>query len=55
VTRHDPGAIERQKLLFSDWDNLPLDEAIERSKEALTASFAGGLPQRLAQERLRNR
>jgi len=55
VTRHDPAAIERQKRLFSDWDNLPLDQAIERSKEALTASFAGGVPQRLAQERLRNR
>jgi enoyl-CoA hydratase len=53
VTRHDAAAIRRQKQLFSDWDNLPLDEAIERSKEALTASFAGGVPQRLAQERLK--
>jgi len=53
VTRHDAAAIRRQKQLFSDWDNLPLDEAIERSKEALTASFAAGVPQRLAQERLK--
>lgn len=52
VIRHDPAAIGRQKALFADWDNLPLDEAIERSKEALVASFAGGVPQRLAQERL---
>jgi enoyl-CoA hydratase/carnithine racemase len=53
VTRHDAAAIGRQKRLFSDWDNLPLDEAIQRSKEALVASFAGGVPQRLAQERMR--
>jgi enoyl-CoA hydratase len=53
VTRHDSAAIERQKRLFFDWDNLPLDEAIQRSKEALVASFAGGVPQRLAQERMR--
>jgi enoyl-CoA hydratase/carnithine racemase len=52
VTRHDPAAIRSQKRLFADWDNLPLDDAIERSKEALVASFAGGVPQRLAQERL---
>jgi len=52
VTRHDPAAIRRQKRLFADWDNLPLEEAIERSKEALEASFADGVPQRLAQERL---
>lgn len=53
VTRHDPTAIERQKQLFRYWENLPLDEAIERSKAALVASFTGGVPQRLAQERLR--
>lgn len=55
VTRHDPSAIERQKRLFRDWENLPLDVAIERSKEALVASFAGGVPQRLARERLQQR
>jgi enoyl-CoA hydratase/carnithine racemase len=55
VTRHDAAAIGRQKRLFADWDNLPLDEAIERSKEELAASFAGGIPQRLAQERLDRR
>jgi enoyl-CoA hydratase/carnithine racemase len=55
VARHDAAAIGRQKQLFVEWDNLPLDEAIERSKEALTASFAGGVPQRLAQERMQNR
>jgi enoyl-CoA hydratase/carnithine racemase len=55
VTRHDATAIGRQKRLFSDWDNLPLDEAIQRSKEALVASFTGGVPQRLAQERMQNR
>jgi len=55
VARHDQAAIGRQKGLFSDWENLPLDEAIERSKEALVASFAGGVPQRLAKERLRSR
>jgi enoyl-CoA hydratase/carnithine racemase len=55
VARHDAAAIGRQKQLFVEWDNLPLDQAIERSKEALTASFAGGVPQRLAQERMQNR
>jgi enoyl-CoA hydratase len=55
VTRHDPAAISRQKRLFAEWQNLPLDEAIERSKDALVASFAGGVPQRLAQERLHER
>jgi enoyl-CoA hydratase/carnithine racemase len=55
VAGHDPAAIARQKRLFADWDNLPLEEAIERSKEALVASFTGGVPQRLAQERLQRR
>jgi enoyl-CoA hydratase len=55
VTRHDAAAIGRQKRLFADWDNLPLDEAIQRSKAALVASFAGGVPQRLAQERMQKR
>lgn len=53
AARHDPEAIGRQKRLFAAWQNLPLDEAIERSKEELAASFAGGVPQRLAKERLR--
>lgn len=53
VTRHHPSAIARQKQLFADWQNLPLDDAIERSKEALVESFASGVPQRLAQELLR--
>jgi enoyl-CoA hydratase/carnithine racemase len=55
VARHDAAAIERQKRLFSYWDNLPLDSAIQRSKDELVASFASGVPQRLAQERMRNR
>jgi enoyl-CoA hydratase len=55
VTRHDPAAIGRQKRLFADWENLPLDEAIERSQEALVESFADGAPQRLAKERLQKR
>jgi enoyl-CoA hydratase len=55
VTRHDAAAIGRQKRLFSYWDNLPLDSAIQRSKDELVASFASGVPQRLAQERMRNR
>lgn len=55
VTRHDSAAVGRQKRLFAEWQNLPLDEAIERSKDALAASFAGGVPQRLAQERLQKR
>jgi enoyl-CoA hydratase len=55
VARHDAAAIGRQKRLFAEWQNLPLDEAIERSKEDLAASFAGGVPQRLAKERLRKR
>jgi enoyl-CoA hydratase/carnithine racemase len=54
VTRHAPAAIGRQKKLFADWRNLPLDEAIERSKEELAASFSSGEPQRLAGDRLRH-
>lgn len=53
ITRHDGNAIARQKRLFADWLNLPLDEAIERSKEVLVESFASGVPQRLAREQLR--
>jgi enoyl-CoA hydratase/carnithine racemase len=52
VTRHDPAAIARQKRLIGDWLNLPFDEAVERSKEALVDSFVDGVPQRLARERL---
>jgi len=52
VTRHEPAAIARQKRLFGDWLNLPLDEAVERSKDALVESFADGVPQRLAGRRL---
>lgn len=53
ITRHDADAIARQKRLFADWLNLPLDEAVERSKEVLVESFASGVPQRLAREQLR--
>jgi enoyl-CoA hydratase len=55
VARHDAAAVGRQKRLFAEWQNLPADEAIERSKDELVASFAGGVPQRLAQERLERR
>ena len=55
VTRHDAAAIERQKRLFAAWQNLPVDDAIEHSKEELVASFASGVPQRLARERLERR
>lgn len=50
VTANDPAAVARQKRLFGAWQNLPLDEAIERSKEELAESFAGGVPQRLARD-----
>ncbi len=52
VTRHDGAAIASQKRLFHEWLNLPFDEAVRRSQEALVESFASGVPQRLAQERL---
>jgi enoyl-CoA hydratase len=52
ITRHDGDAIARQKRLFADWLNLPLDEAVERSKEVLVESFASGVAQRLAREQL---
>ncbi len=51
--RHDGAAIARQKQLFTDWLNLPLDDAVERSKEVLVESFESGVPQRLALERLK--
>jgi len=51
--RHDAAAIARQKQLFTDWLNLPLDDAVERSKEVLVESFESGVPQRLALERLK--
>lgn len=50
VTANDATAVARQKRLFRAWQNLPLDEAIERSKEELVESFADGVPQRLARE-----
>jgi enoyl-CoA hydratase len=50
VTVNDAAAVARQKRLFGAWHNLPLDEAIERSKEELVESFADGVPQRLARE-----
>lgn len=53
ATRNDPAAIARQKGLLADWLNLPLDDAVERSKEVLAESFESGVPQRLASERLR--
>lgn len=53
ITRHNADAIARQKRLVADWLNLPLDEAVERSKEVLVESFASGVPQRLAREQLR--
>ena len=52
ATRHDAGAIARQKQVFTEWLNLPLDEAVEQSKEALVESFRSGVPQRLALDRL---
>jgi len=53
ATRHDAGAIARQKRLFADWLNLPLDDSVERSKEVLVESFQSGVPQLLARARLR--
>lgn len=50
VTANDATAVARQKRLFGAWQNLPLDEAIELSKEDLVESFSGGVPQRLARE-----
>jgi hypothetical protein len=55
VVRHDADAIARQKRLFAAWQNLALDEAIARSQDELVAAFAGGVPQRLAKDRLRRR
>jgi enoyl-CoA hydratase len=53
ATRHDAGAIASQKRLFADWLNLPLDDAVERSKGVLVESFESGVPQKLARARLR--
>jgi len=53
ATRHDAGAIARQKRLFADWLNLPLDDTVEHSKEVLVESFESGVPQQLARARLR--
>ena len=53
ATRHDAGAIASQKRLFTDWLNLPLEDAVERSKEVLVESFESGVPQQLARARLR--
>jgi len=53
ATRHDARAIATQKRLFAGWLNLPLDDAVEQSKEVLVESFESGVPQQLAQARLR--
>lgn len=52
VMRHDSDALRRQKVLFHEWLNLPFDEAVSHSREALAASFEGGVPQHIARERL---
>jgi len=53
ATRHDARAIASQKRLFAGWLNLPLDDAVEQSKDVLVESFESGVPQRLARARLR--
>jgi enoyl-CoA hydratase len=55
VTRHDPGAIARQKRLLWEWQELPLSEAVDRSRAHLVESFATGLPQEIARRRLLER
>jgi enoyl-CoA hydratase len=52
VTRWDPDAISRQKEQFRDWLNLPYDDAVSRSRDALAGSFEHGVPQGLARQRL---
>jgi enoyl-CoA hydratase len=55
VTRHDPEAIARQKRLLWEWQELPLSDAVDRSRAQLVESFATGLPQELVRRRLLER
>jgi enoyl-CoA hydratase/carnithine racemase len=55
VIRHDPEAIARQKRLLWEWQELPLSQAVDRSRAELVESFATGLPQELARRRLLER
>jgi enoyl-CoA hydratase len=55
VTRHDAEAVARQKRLLWERQELPLSEAVDRSRAQLVESFATGLPQELARRRLLER
>lgn len=52
VTRHDSAAVARQKRLNADWLDLPLTQAVSRSRVELVKSFSTGVPQELARRRL---
>jgi len=53
VSRHDAEAIAAQKRLHEEWLNLPYEQAVERSVEALVDAFRAGRPQDIAANRLR--
>lgn len=52
VSRHDAEAIAAQKRLHEEWLNLPYEQAVERSIEALVDAFRAGRPQGIAGKRL---
>jgi enoyl-CoA hydratase len=55
ATRHDPDVIAAQKRLHDEWLNLPYEQAVTRSMDALVEAFRVGRPQEIAKERLRDR
>ena len=52
VTRHDAAAIARQKRVSAEWLDLPLTQAVSRSRAQLVESFSTGVPQEIARRRL---
>ncbi len=49
LASHGPSAVRAQKTLLREWDELPLDEATERSVDAFRAAYDSGEPQRYMQ------
>ncbi|MBL6752292.1 MAG: enoyl-CoA hydratase/isomerase family protein [Nevskia sp.] len=52
IVESGPCAVRDQKALVSDWERLPVDQAVQRGIEVLAAAWRSGEPQRMTAERL---
>jgi enoyl-CoA hydratase/carnithine racemase len=55
ISRHAPEVVAAQKRLHQEWLELPYQQAVEHSVEALVDAFRTGEPQKVAAARLRRR